>query len=253
MTPVVHMRRPWPLRLPPPPEGPGFRLPDPPWLTEAPGPGNTGGLTAGTLPPEGLLATTSRCTLSSSFPWTIHCVFALVPGFTQRQKKINRCSKRLIDAMVSRQCRWWSSPLRTVVTPLPLSRDAATVVGLAGTALSFAESTDDEVERWLRALRLYGEAGSILQSMAVGEAPLTPSAPRLRPHPGRPEETVAAITAAAATFAAQRNGSAVGTVDVLVAVMRHYGDAFEQALESRGSDRWELVERVSGSLHAPLR
>lgn len=137
--------------------------------------------------------------------------------------------------------------------PLPLSRDAATVVGLAGAALSFAASADEEVERWLRALRLYGEAGSILQSMAVGEAPLIQASQGLRSQTVRPEQTVAAITAAANTFAAQRHGAAVCTVDILVAVMRHYRQAFEHALETRGSDRWELVERLAESLKAPLR
>ena len=36
----------------------------------------------------------------------------------------------------------------------PLSQDAALVVALAGTAMPFAHSAEDEAERWLRALRL---------------------------------------------------------------------------------------------------
>ena len=38
---------------------------------------------------------------------------------------------------------------------IPLSQDAALVVALAGTAMPFAHSAEDEAERWLRALRLH--------------------------------------------------------------------------------------------------
>ena len=40
---------------------------------------------------------------------------------------------------------------------IPLSQDAALVVALAGTAIPFAHSAEDEAERWLRALRLHGQ------------------------------------------------------------------------------------------------
>jgi hypothetical protein len=140
------------------------------------------------------------------------------------------------------------------MTPLPLSRDAATVFSLAGPALAYASSTDEEVERWLRALRLFGEAGDILQRLAIGEVRLTP-VPTLveQADARRPEETLAAVSAGAEEFATQRGRSSIGTVDLLVAVMRHYAEAFERALESRGSDRWELVDCLSQRLHAPLR
>ena len=42
---------------------------------------------------------------------------------------------------------------------IPLSQDAALVVALAGTAMPFAHSAEDEAERWLRALRLHGQVG----------------------------------------------------------------------------------------------
>jgi hypothetical protein len=128
------------------------------------------------------------------------------------------------------------------------------VVGLAGVALAFAQSPDEEVERWLRPLRLYGEAGAVLQGLAIGEAPLTASANHSElSNASRPEETLAVITGAAEEFAAQRGVSVIATVDILVAVMRHYPGAFGRALESRGSDRWELVERLASILNAPLR
>ena len=70
---------------------------------------------------------------------------------------------------------------------IPLSQDAALVVALAGTAMPFAHSAEDEAERWLRALRLHGQVGSALQALGVGESPLmtgrTPSTRRGGRHP----------------------------------------------------------------------
>src|SRR3954462_10361996 len=57
-------------------------------------------------------------------------------------------------------------------THIPLSQDAALVVALAGTAIPFAHSAEDEAERWLRVLRLHGQVGVALQGLGVGEAPL---------------------------------------------------------------------------------
>ena len=140
------------------------------------------------------------------------------------------------------------------MTPLPLSRDAAIVVGLAGTALAFASSTDDEVERWLRPLRLYGDAGVALQRLAIGEARLakvTSTAGQISDCP--PERTVELIVEAASELAANRHSSWVGTLDLLVAVMRHYSEAFERALNCRGSDCAELVDGLAHALAGPLR
>lgn len=121
-----------------------------------------------------------------------------------------------------------------------------TVLGLAGTALPFAQSIDDEVERWLRPLRLYGEAGASLQALGVGEAQLEAS----HDVPAKvaettPQETLHIVTTAASAIAAERGAASVGTVDVLLAVMRHYGDAFERALTSRASDSAELVSLLA--------
>ena len=127
-----------------------------------------------------------------------------------------------------------------------LSQDALTVLGLAGTALPFAESVDDEVERWLRPLRLYGEAGASLQALGIGEAPVAGTADR--PHQAvqtTPQETLAVVTAAAATIAAERGTPTIGTQDILTAVMRHYGEAFERALDRHSGDSAELLERLT--------
>ena len=141
-----------------------------------------------------------------------------------------------------------------MASALPLSRDAATVVGLAGSALPFANSPAEEVERWLRPLQLYGEAAVILQSLGIGEERPAAFTDELRLEVShRPEDTVAAIVPGAEKVASQRGRPAIGTSDILVAVMRHYRHPFEQAIESRGSDRWELTDRLAESLHGPLR
>lgn len=112
-----------------------------------------------------------------------------------------------------------------------------TVLGLAGTALPFAQTVDEEVERWLRPLRLYGEAGASLQSLGVVEAQAE-AAQHVPPKAATdtPEETLRIVTAAASKLAQERGASTVGTVDILTAVMYHYGDAFDRALGRHSGD-----------------
>ncbi|MCA1677452.1 MAG: hypothetical protein LC777_00110, partial [Actinobacteria bacterium] len=55
---------------------------------------------------------------------------------------------------------------------LPLSQDAALVVALAGTAMPFSHSAQDQAERWLRTLRLHGQVGAAMQGLGISEAPL---------------------------------------------------------------------------------
>ena len=126
-----------------------------------------------------------------------------------------------------------------------------TVLGLAGTALPFAESVDDEVERWLRPLRLYGEAGASLQALGIGEAPVEGTAPGPRqPVTTSPKETLAQVTTAASAIAAQRGATTVSTQDILSAVMQHYGEAFERALDRHSGDSAELLERLTARISA---
>ena len=53
-----------------------------------------------------------------------------------------------------------------------LAPDAAIVLGIASTAMPFARTPEDEVERWLRVLRLHGQVGIALQAIGVSEVPL---------------------------------------------------------------------------------
>jgi hypothetical protein len=131
---------------------------------------------------------------------------------------------------------------------IPLSQDAALVVGLAGTAMSFSHSAEDEAERWLRALRLHGHVGAALQALGIGESPLmTPSRGGDEPT-GTPPFGAAAmemVATRAENLALARESRSVGTVDLLFAVFDLYGRLFDRALYLRGSSREELVERLA--------
>jgi hypothetical protein len=129
-----------------------------------------------------------------------------------------------------------------------LSQDAAIVLALAETAIPFAVSREDEAERWVRLLRLHGQVGLALQSLGVGEAPLSTIA---QPHAvrvlrSRPlgEDPVADVTIAARRLASKRGARAAATVDVLFAVIGVYGRIFDRALYIRGTSVEELLERL---------
>jgi hypothetical protein len=137
--------------------------------------------------------------------------------------------------------------LEAQLTHIPLSQDAALIVALAGTAMPFAHSAEDEAERWLRALRLHGQVGATLQALGVGEAPLTTGSERGDEPTGTPPlgpDVLDDVTRRASEFATARHAEAVGTPDVLFAVMDTYGKLFDRALYLRGTSREELAERL---------
>ncbi len=126
---------------------------------------------------------------------------------------------------------------------IPLSQDAALVVALAGTAIPFAHSAEDEAERWLRAIRLQGEVGRVMQALGVGESSLTDS-DESHDTPPLGEAVLDRVTQFAATYTAQREGDTVGTQDLLRAVLEIYGDLFEHVLYIRGTSGAELLEHL---------
>jgi hypothetical protein len=129
---------------------------------------------------------------------------------------------------------------------LPLSQDAALVAALAGTAMAFAHSAEDQAERWLRALRLHGRVGSALQALGVGEAPLMTRAEPRAPGPAAPNGDVAQRAVdRACELACLRDAPCVGTVDLLFALLEIYGGLLDRALYLRGASREELVERLA--------
>ena len=125
--------------------------------------------------------------------------------------------------------------------------DAAMVLGMASTAIPFARSREAEAERWLRILRLHGEAGAALQALGVSEAPLEPV---YETGPGPDEfvpqggDVVAAVSEAAIQQAESRGARMVGTDDVLLAVMDIYGSDFNRVLHVHGTDRDEVLDRL---------
>jgi hypothetical protein len=127
--------------------------------------------------------------------------------------------------------------------------DAAMVLGMAATAMPFARSREDQAERWLRILRLYGKAGAVLQALGVSEGPLEPAHHgEDAGHADRASEiapdVIAKVTAQAIALASARGTHALDTTDVLVAVMRVYGSDFDRVLCVHGTDRDEVLERL---------
>ena len=132
------------------------------------------------------------------------------------------------------------------------------MVALAGTAMPFAHSAEDEAERWLRALRLHGQVGAALQALGVGESPLMTGSEAAADGPGTPPmgaDVLEEVTRRAADFADARDAETVGTADLLFAVLDVYGKLFDRALYVRGTSRDELVERLAGAgaAHAARR
>ena len=131
---------------------------------------------------------------------------------------------------------------------LPLSQDAALVAALAGTAMPFAHTAEDQAERWLRAMRLHGHVGSALQALGVGEAPLmTRAEPALAESatPAPSGDVAQRVVEGAGKLAHARNAPCVGTFDLLFALFDEYGGLMDRALYLRGASRDELVERLA--------
>jgi hypothetical protein len=132
---------------------------------------------------------------------------------------------------------------------IPLSQDAALVVALAGTALPFAHSAEDEAERWLRAMRLHGQVGKVLQALGVGEAPLTTESEGPTGDSGHETSPIGPqvldqVAQLAGRFALEREAETAGTPDLLQAVLEVYDQLFDRALYVRGTSRDELLEHL---------
>jgi hypothetical protein len=147
-----------------------------------------------------------------------------------------------------------------------LADDAAMVLGIASTAMPFARTPEAEAERWLRLLRVHGEVGVALRELGVSDGPLADAGERTREDrgPSGPAEragkdhgpsgaaghedrdAVAAVAEDAVRIAAQRGAGGVGTTDVLIAVMRVYGEDFDRVLRAHGTDRDAVLERLGG-------
>ena len=128
---------------------------------------------------------------------------------------------------------------------LPLSQDVALVAALAGTAMPFAHSAEDQAERWLRALRLHGHVGAALQALGVGEAPLMTRAEPRSNEPLPTGDVAARALERADYLACERKAATVSTPDLLFALFEIYGGLMDRALYLRGASRDELLERLA--------
>ena len=129
---------------------------------------------------------------------------------------------------------------------IPLSEDAALVTALAGTAMAFSHCAEDEAEQWLRALRLHGQVGSVLQALGVGEAPLATTELCEEPEstPAFGQAALDSTMRGAEHRAATRGADTVGTPDLLLALLDVYGDKMDRALQVRGASRDEVLQRL---------
>ena len=97
--------------------------------------------------------------------------------------------------------------------------------------MPFATSRRAEALRWLRILRLHGEAARVLCALGVGETPLPDVDPATRTCSSRParvdRDPVTSVSELAVRVARKRGAASVGTGDILVAVMRFYGSDFD--------------------------
>jgi hypothetical protein len=122
------------------------------------------------------------------------------------------------------------------------------VLGIASTAMPFARNREAEAERWLRLLRLHGEVGIALQALGVSETSLP--LPPVDHQADRPDEVpdldaVDAVTEHTVRIARERGAQGVATTDVLMAVMHVYGEDFDRVLVAHGTDRDEVLERLT--------
>jgi anti-sigma B factor antagonist len=137
--------------------------------------------------------------------------------------------------------------LRPPVVALPLNTGAAMALGLASTAMPFASSRRAEALRWLRILRLQGEAAQVLSALGIGETPLrdVAAADAADRAPQNDRDSIAAVSELAVRLARARGASMIGTGDLLLAVMRFYGEDFDAVLAAHGTDREEVTARLA--------
>ena len=107
-----------------------------------------------------------------------------------------------------------------------------------------------EALRWLRILRLQGEAARVLCALGVGETPLPdvdPGDDDLVTGAARDRDPVTTVSELAVRVARNRGATGVGTGDILVAVMRCYGSDFDLVLAAHGTDRDEVIGRLDAA------
>lgn len=138
----------------------------------------------------------------------------------------------------------------STTSPL-LAPDAAVALGIASTAMPFARTPEAALERWLRILRLHGEAGAALQALGVGEGRLNDPRGMHDRHAGartaaQPVEQDAAeqVGELACEIAREAGEEPITTKHLLLALMRLYGAELDRVLAAHGCQRADLVQRL---------
>lgn len=114
---------------------------------------------------------------------------------------------------------------------LPLSPDAALVLGLASTALPFADSYAAEARCWQRILLPDGGSGAAHQERLWTDPNEEPPAPLLLEEAGDgeggPKARLERVLAYGARMALERGASSIRTGDLLRGVVHTYGSLFD--------------------------
>lgn len=131
--------------------------------------------------------------------------------------------------------------------PPGLTADAALLLGIAATAMPFAQSVDQQAERWLRALRRHGEAGAVLASLGVQEVPVSRLEEGLEPLGTGEADPVTIVTEHAGRLAVARGATKLASTDVLLAVLEVYGETFARVLAAHDVDLDELRWRLASA------
>jgi hypothetical protein len=143
-----------------------------------------------------------------------------------------------------------------VNTNSTLAPDAAMVLGIASTAMPFARTREAQAERWLRLLREHGEAGVALQALGVSDASRgaaegdrAEGGAHAAAEADSEGDVVKEVSDRATHIASRRGAACVSTVDVLLGVMRVYGDAFDRVLRRHGTDSDTVLVLLDAPLH----
>jgi len=138
----------------------------------------------------------------------------------------------------------------TVSGDIPLSGDAALVVGLAATAMPFAHTAEDQAESWLRTLRLHGNVGAALANLGMSEEQLVSRSVPAERSVGTPVpegDVIKHVVRSAMEFTIARGGQAAGTGDLLFAVFDVYGRTMDRAMFMHGLTRSQVFEALAGA------
>ncbi len=172
----------------------------------------------------------TRCGPQASDPDVITCLQDAANRLGTAERAL---LKKLADSRnVHRAATSEKPPVTSNGAPpnLPVSREAAIILALAETLVPLAPSREDEAERWLRIMREHGNVGNGLEELGMASREL--STPSLEPRQldSTRDDPVTPVAEDAARFARERGAPLISTVELLFAVILHYGRLFDRAL-----------------------